>query len=189
MAKLTPKQAMFCKEYLVDLNATQAAIRSNYSKKTAGRIGQQNLQKVDIQAEIQKMMDKRADKVEITADKVLTEISKMAFANMMDYMTITEEGEAFVDLSKLTREQAAALSEVTVDSYFDTSLAEGDDEKGKTVKKIKIKLSDKKGNLELLGKHLKLFIDQKETKITGEIIHKVSTIDLDERISKVDTTC
>ena len=72
--KLTKKQEMFCKEYLKDLNATQAAIRAGYSKKTADRIGHENLKKLDISEKIQKLMDKRSNKVEITADNVLESI-------------------------------------------------------------------------------------------------------------------
>lgn len=73
-SKLTDKQKMFCREYLVDLNATQAAIRANYSKKTAGSVGHENLTKPDIQAELKKLMDKRSAKVEVTAEYVLQTI-------------------------------------------------------------------------------------------------------------------
>ncbi len=69
--KLTAKQEMFVKEYLVDLNATQAAIRAGYSEKTAYRTGADNLMKPQIQGAIQKAMNKRAEKTEITADAVL----------------------------------------------------------------------------------------------------------------------
>jgi len=72
--KLTPKQSMFCKEYLIDLNATQSAIRAGYSKKTAGRIGQENLQKPVIQETIQESMDKRGEITGITAEYVLNNI-------------------------------------------------------------------------------------------------------------------
>ncbi|MEA2036159.1 MAG: terminase small subunit [Nanoarchaeota archaeon] len=152
--KLTPKQAMFCKEYLIDLNATQAAIRAGYSKKTADKIGHENLVKPDIKSKIDDELSKRSKRIEITAEKVLQEIAKMSFANMDDYITHTEDGEAFVDLSKLTRDQAAALTEVSVDSYFDSK---------RVVKKTKIKLADKKANLQLLGQHLNLF-EEKEQK-------------------------
>lgn len=74
MSKLTPKQEMFCKEYLVDLNATQAAIRSGYSKHTAKDIGCQNLAKLYIQERIQELMTERSNKVLITAEDVLTDI-------------------------------------------------------------------------------------------------------------------
>lgn len=80
MAKLTNKQAAFVREYLIDLNATQAAIRAGYSKKTAGVIGDENLKKPDIANAIRKATQKRAEKTEITAERVLTEIGKIAFA-------------------------------------------------------------------------------------------------------------
>jgi phage terminase small subunit len=74
MAKLTKKQELFVKEYLIDLNATQAAIRAGYSQKTSYSIGEENLKKPVIAAAIQEAMDKRAKKIEINADYVLTTI-------------------------------------------------------------------------------------------------------------------
>ena len=73
-SKLTKKQEMFCKEYLKDLNATQAAIRAGYSEKTAKDIASQNLAKLNISKRIQELMDKRSKKVEITANNVLESI-------------------------------------------------------------------------------------------------------------------
>lgn len=75
--KLTHKQEMFCKEYLIDLNATQAAIRAGYSEKTAAKIGSENLQKPDITKTIQQLMNKRSKKVEIDADWVLKGIKDL----------------------------------------------------------------------------------------------------------------
>lgn len=69
--KLTRKQEMFVKEYLVDLNATQAAIRAGYSTKTAGAIGVENLRKPLVQTAIQRAMDERSKKTEITAEYVI----------------------------------------------------------------------------------------------------------------------
>ena len=74
MAKLTDKQKMFCKEYMVDLNATQAAIRADYSESTSKQIGSENLSKLAIQEEIQRLMSKRAQRVEINAEDVLQDI-------------------------------------------------------------------------------------------------------------------
>lgn len=87
MAKLTDKQKMFCKEYIVDLNATQAAIRADYSVKTAQVIGSENLSKPLIQAEIQRLMSERAHRVEITADNVLQDIldTRVQCENNMTY--------------------------------------------------------------------------------------------------------
>lgn len=71
MPKLTAKQEMFCKEYLIDLNATQAAIRAGYSGKTAYSIGNENLSKPDITELIQELKAHREDKLEVDAAWVL----------------------------------------------------------------------------------------------------------------------
>lgn len=77
MAKLTAKQEMFCKEYLIDLNATQAAIRAGYSEKTAQQVGSENLLKPVISEKIKSAMDKRSKKTEINAEWVLKQAVDM----------------------------------------------------------------------------------------------------------------
>lgn len=78
LPKLTPKQARFVHEYLVDLNATQAAIRAGYKKKNAYQIGSENLRKPQIQAALQEARESREKSSMITAEWVLKEISKIA---------------------------------------------------------------------------------------------------------------
>lgn len=155
-APLNAKQQRFCEEYLIDLNATQAAVRAGYSKKTAKEIGCENLTKPNIQEYVQRLIKERKDRTEVTADQVVRELAFMGFANMLDYMTITDDGSAYVDLSTLTREQAAAIQEVTVDSYIDHTTFDEEGEK-QAVKKIKFKLADKRGALTKLGEHLGMF--------------------------------
>lgn len=75
--ELTPKQAMFVREYLIDLNATQAAIRAGYSAKTAEQQGFQLLKKTSVASAIQAQMDKRAESVEVSATYVLEGIKKL----------------------------------------------------------------------------------------------------------------
>ena len=75
--KLTDKQKMFVKEYLIDLNATQAAIRAGYSESTAKEIGCENLTKPNIAEAIQEAMSERSEKVEIKAEDVLTGIKDL----------------------------------------------------------------------------------------------------------------
>lgn len=77
MSKLTSKQALFCKEYLIDLNATQAAIRAGYSKNTARVIGGENLLKPAIALFIQEAMAERSESTGITADYVLNGIKEL----------------------------------------------------------------------------------------------------------------
>jgi phage terminase small subunit len=162
MAKLSPKQKMFVSEYLIDLNATKAAERAGYSKKTAKQQGARLLTNVDVSSAIAAKQATRLQKADITAERVLNELALLGFANMMDYITVGGNGEARVDLSKLTREQAAAISEITVEEYTERTL-EGDNESGfEKVKRTKFKLTDKRGALVDLGRHLKLFTDRVE---------------------------
>ena len=93
VAKLTNKQALFCKEYLVDLNATQAAIRSGYSEKTADRIGPENLCKLVVKEEIQRLQQIRAEKVNITAEDVLKDILDTRRACEENMILKTEFGD------------------------------------------------------------------------------------------------
>ena len=101
--KLTAKQARFIEEYLVDLNATQAAIRSGYSKKTAGAIGEQNLKKLEIKAALQVEMDKRAKRTGITADDILQFWANIALTPITEYYDQGPDGalvpKAIADMS------------------------------------------------------------------------------------------
>lgn len=160
--KLTPKQRLFVLEYAIDQNATQAAIRAGYSEKTAYSQGQRLLKKVEISEAIAKNTEKRAEKLEITADNVAKELAKIGFANMEDYIRLTDDGDAYVNLSELTRDQAAAISEITIEDY-----KEGRGPNARDIRKTKFKLSDKKSALDSLAKHLGMFKDQVEH--SGEV--------------------
>ena len=161
-AKLTPRQQMFCREYVIDLNATQAAIRAGYSAKTADVAGPRLLGNVRVAELIQTLMDKRSERVGITADAVLAEIAKMAFANMQDYTSV--EGDSIrPNMSRVTRDQMAAIQEFTVDVRREKG---SDGSVGDEIEKLRFKLADKKASLELLGRHLKLFTDKVE--LTGK---------------------
>ena len=161
---LTARQQRFVEEYLIDLNASQAAVRAGYSAKTAGQFGYQLLQKPSILAAIQEGMDKRAAGTEITAEKVLRELALIGFANMADFMSIDDDGNACVDLANLTREQAAAIQEIVVDEYVD-----GRGEDAREVKRVRFKLADKKGALVEIGRHLGMFSDGKGTSVNVNV--------------------
>lgn len=154
---LNPNQRRFVQEYLVDLNATQAAIRAGYSAKTAYVQGSRLLANVKVQAEIVKAQTKIAAKLEITAEKVLKELALIGFCNMQDYMRAGPDGDPYLDFSALTREQAAALAEVTVEDFKD-----GRGEDSRNVRRVKFKLSDKRAALVDIGKHLGMFKDRVE---------------------------
>lgn len=80
--ELTDRQARFCEEYLIDLNATQAAIRSGYSEKTANRIASELLSKLDIQEKITELKAERSQRTEITQDRVVKELAAVARAEI-----------------------------------------------------------------------------------------------------------
>lgn len=158
--KLTPKQQAFCDEYLIDLNATQAAVRAGYSKKTAGRIGQENLQKPVIQESIKANMEKRSERTEVTADRVLKELAKVAFADLKDFVTWDDYGVKIINSDKVDGTMLAEISE----TINNTILPNGTEiEK----KQRKVKPHDKMKALEMLGKHLGMFKDN--VNITGEM--------------------
>ena len=146
MAELNPKQKMFCQEYLVDLNATQAAIRAGYSKKTAGAIASEYLQKPNLQEYIKQLIDERSKRVEISAEAVLEDIVEIKQRCMQKVQVRDKDGNPTGEW--VFKEQGAL-----------------------------------KAN-ELLGKHLKMFVEKKEVEHTGTIQHNVTQIDLDERIKK-----
>lgn len=180
-AKLTPKQALFVQEYLVDLNATQAAIRAGYSEDTAGAIGHENLNKPGISTAIQNAMDLRAERTGITVDRVLVQLARMGFADIRQIFT---EGGHLRDIASLPEDVAASVQSVEV---VTRPGAEVDENGNRTIEYVhKIKLADKKGALELLGKHLSLFADRVEhTGKDGGPIETADTTDLARRIAFV----
>jgi len=155
--ELTDRERVFVREYLVDLNGTAAAIRAGYAPNSAAKHTHRVFNRPRVKAAIEAAMATRARALEITAENVLREIALLGFANMMDYFTPQEDGTAYVDLSRLTREQAAAITEVQVEEFVS-----GRGAAGREVRRVKIKLADKKGYLELIGKHLGMFTQRHE---------------------------
>lgn len=144
MAKLTPKQERFVEEYLIDLNATQAAIRAGYSPNTAKDIGCENLAKPNIRACIDKEMAERSKRTGINQDRVIRELARLAFVNANDVIDIEEATLK----SGATEDDTAAIASVKVKT-IPTKEGEGVERE--------IKLTDKLKALELLGKHLGMF--------------------------------
>lgn len=97
---LTEKQKRFVQEYLVDLNATQAAIRAGYSEKTANRIASENLSKLDIQKEIQQAMQQQSQRTGFTQDRVLEKLGQIAFSEEEDVAKVRNQLKALELLGK-----------------------------------------------------------------------------------------
>lgn len=159
VAKLTDKQKAFANEYLIDMNATQAAIRAGYSEKTANRIGSENLSKPVITEYLAEANKKRQHRTQITQDRVLLELAKIAFASGSDFAKVVTEprnekvwnddDQEFED--KETSIQTVRLKDTdTLPEDKRAAIAEISEGKfGITVKSY-----DKVKALELIGKHL-----------------------------------
>ncbi|MBB6218672.1 phage terminase small subunit [Anaerosolibacter carboniphilus] len=174
--KLTPKQKIFCDEYLVDLNATQAAIRAGYSERTAKEVGYENLTKPHIQKYIDERMKNRQQRTEITQDKVLQELARVAFARGTDFAKVAlrigyrdivdKEGKV---IGQQPFEYQAVEIINTDDIPEDKRAAIASIKQG--TNGIEVKPYDKVKALELLGRHLGMFNDKVE--LAGEMGVKI----------------
>ncbi len=146
---MTKKQKRFVEEYLIDLNATQAAIRAGYSPETAYSIGSENLKKPEIRACIEKAMAERSKRTGINQDRIIMELAKIGLLNPKD---LVDFDEATVK-EEATEEDLAAIASVRV-KRFPTKDGEGIERE--------IKMHDKTKALELLGRHFGMFKDKVE---------------------------
>ena len=144
---LTPKQQRFVEEYLVDLNATAAAARAGY--KEANKQGPRLLVNVGVAAAVQKAKDARSNRTEITADRVLKELGRIAFLDPRKVMKWGPDGVTFLDSDGLTDDEARCVAEAS-----ETVTESGGS--------IKVKLLDKLRALELIGKHLGMWVERHE---------------------------
>lgn len=166
--KLTDKQKIFVLEYMKDLNATQAAIRSGYSENAASEIGYENLNKPQIKDAIQHQMDQRSKATQITIESVLKKIDLIASANVNDAF---DDKGAMKKICDMPVSLQLAISSIEIDELW---LGSGADriQIGETKK---LKVWDKVKSLELLGRHLKMFTDKVAHE--GEVAVKGITIE------------
>lgn len=146
---LTPKQERFVAEYLIDLNATQAAIRAGYSQKTAGQIGEQNLKKLEIAEAVNAAMAKRADRNGVTQDEVISGLRELRDMAM---------GKKPMRVTEILRVSGKPPKTIELDvKVFEAAAA--------------------KGALELLGKHIGMFKEKVElTGANGGPVETVSRV-------------
>lgn len=184
--KLTAKQQRFCDEYLIDLNATQAAIRAGYSKRTANEQGARLLANVSVQKYLQKRKTDRIERTEITQDMVLLELANIAFSNAADYAAVVEkdvtiEGNHGEIITALDAD-GNPLKYRTVEPVLTADLTESQKRALSVIKKgrdgFEIKPYDKIRALELLGKHLGMFTDKVE--VTGEVNNPMAGLTTEE---------
>jgi phage terminase small subunit len=148
---LTPKQARFAAEFIVDLNGKEAAIRAGFSARTAEAAASRLLRNVKVQMAVKEAMQARSKRTEITADRVVLELEKLAFSNIRDFIEMRSDGSVDIDLLRATRNRAAAIHDVVV-----RGRAEGSGDEG-GVKLTRIKLCDKVKALDMLARHLGMY--------------------------------
>lgn len=153
---MNARQRRFVEEYLIDLNATQAAIRAGYSLRTARSIGAENLTKPDISTAIREAQDARSARTQVTQDRILEELAVVGFSNVWDYQ-IDEQGNVALD-ANARPESIRAVASIkrkrrTIPREDGDDIVEVETE---------IRLWDKPGVLRLAGQHLGMFTDKKE---------------------------
>lgn len=174
--KLTDKQELFCREYLIDLNATQAAIRAGYKEKTAQQIGSQNLSKLVIQEKIQELLKQRSDRVEFTSDEVLKKLSILARSNINKFVKPDGHGGLIMHIQDdISEDDMYCISEVTTEEYQDPA-------KGDPVKRTKIKFVDKLKSIELAGKHVDVGAFKEKVETEHNINHNIDNSELAKQI-------
>ncbi len=175
-----PKHEAFVANLLKGMTQGPAYIAAGYRAEghAAEACANKLLKNAEVAARLAELQaavtEKAVERTAITKERVLDELGKLGFSNMLDYVSPRDDGLVHIDLSALTRDQAAAIQEVTIDQY-----EEGEGDEAKTVNKVKFKLSDKRAALVEIGKHLGMFKDKLE--ITGKDGGAIKTEDVGAR--------
>jgi phage terminase small subunit len=147
MHKINAKQQKFCEEYVVDYNGTQAAIRAGYAPRSA-EVKASKLLRIDkVRSYIDQLKLKQQERTDITADRVLNEIAKLAFYNSQDF---TDQQGRLKSIQDMPRGLTSAITSIKQKTFGE----------GGEILETEYKVADKLKAAELLGKHLKLFSDR-----------------------------
>jgi phage terminase small subunit len=170
-----PRHELFAQELATGKTADEAYASAGY-KPNRGNAARLNANE-SIRERVTEILERGAARAEVTIEKIVAELAKIGFANMADYMRASGDGDPYLDFSQLTREQAAALQEVTVEDF-----KEGRGEDARDVRRIKFKLCDKRAALVDLGKHLGMFPNKIEVGNKPGETFKTEEVSAAERI-------
>lgn len=153
---LTAQEEVFVAEYLVHFNALKAALAAGYTRELAQNKAHTWVRldgpKPRVARAIRTMLQNRLNRLNVTADSVISELAKLGFSNMLNYVNMDADGTPYFDLTNLNPDTAAAIKTLTIDEY-----KEGRGESARELRRVKIELYDKKAALVSLGQHLGLF--------------------------------
>ena len=150
-----PRHEKFAQQVAKGKTADQAYIDAGYKEHRGNASTLRGMPAIC--ERIGELVDKAASKAEISIQMIVAELAKIGFSNILDYLEIQDEGTFTTDFSKLTRDQAAAIQEITVDDIH-----EGSGQNVRKTRRVKFKLSDKLNALEKLGRSLGMFKDKIE---------------------------
>lgn len=173
--KLNEKQLAFCREYTVDFNATQAAIRAGYTVRSAGQIGERLLKKDEIGHQIKLLLEKTSERLEISKDRVLQELAAIGYSNVVDFIDDDNKVKSLKDIPRILTK---AISGIEVTETTETNMATG---KSTTEINTKLKFHPKTAALDSLSKHLGLFEkdNNQKAKLKITVTNKKPVVDGD----------
>jgi phage terminase small subunit len=171
------REDIFAREYVIDFNATRAALAAGYSPTSASESGCELLRKSKVTLKINDLLSKRASKLGIKAERVVEEIARLANSNIEDFLSRDEKGGIIhpvtLDFSRVSRDQLAAVQEIKVDEYGGGS---GDGER-RQVLRTTFKLAPKDKALDMLMRHLGAYNDKLAVRIdmSTEIVNRLNS--------------
>ena len=153
MSKLTPRRAEFVRQYIKSLNAAGAARAAGYAPSSANTEGSRLLANADVQHAISEARAQLAEREQVTPERIVSELASIAFSDLGDYFRLDGKN-ASIDFSNLPIGATKALESITVDEYV-----EGRGDNAQNVRRIRVRLHDKRAALVDLAKTLGMFSD------------------------------
>jgi len=161
--QLSKKQLIFCKEYLISMNATESAIKAGFSEKTASSQGSRLLKNVKVKAYIDEQLRQRAEKLDITPNRILEELGHIAFfniSNIYDGMTLKEISDLPKDVTRAIQSVKTRVEKTDGDTFAEV---------------MEVKSNDKLRAIELLMKHMGMFaVDNEQSKQAQDITVEIT---------------
>lgn len=169
-SSVADRYARFVDEYLIDHNATQAAIRAGYAPGSADVQGARLLGNDRIKALLDAKAKRISARYEITHDRIKGELARLGFSNMADYMTVNDDGVPRLDLSAINRDQAAAIQSLDVQTERRRYKVGDEEHETVEVTKARVRLADKRAALVDLAKITGLMSDEPEAGIPVRLV-------------------
>ena len=182
------QEETFAQKYALTGVLGRSVLEAGYLQRTkdlagASSVGTGLLKRPWVAARVREIQKAKMEELDLSDTKVLKEYCNVGFANMLDYTQPTEDGQDLVpDFSRMTREQASAIQEVTIEQYI-----EGRGGNAQQVKRTKIKLYNKTEALQDLAKHLNLFKEHQREGVEAFLAFLASRNDIVENMTDIKT--